>query len=63
LPAIGLLSKAAQQVHSLLSEEVDVSPEMASRIDELCGNGPEIFIRMQEPLHLWKAKVKNSGRG
>lgn len=47
-----------QQLHRVLAEESAISPEMAIRLGKFCGNGPEIWIRMQEAYDLWQAKKK-----
>src|SRR5947209_4530066 len=41
-----------------LEEESGVAAEMAIRIGKLCGNGPDLWIRMQEAHDLWRAKQK-----
>ena len=33
-----------------------VTPEMALRLGKFCGNGPDLWIRMQEAHDLWHAK-------
>lgn len=65
LPALDITStdaakhlKITQQLHRVLSEESGVSPEMALRLGKLCGNGPDLWIRMQEAFDLWHAKQK-----
>ena len=64
LPAIGLsISKVAgrlgitrQTLHRILSEESAVTPEMALRLGKFCGNGPDLWLRMQEAYDLWHAE-------
>jgi addiction module HigA family antidote len=66
LPALNItITEAAkhlkitrQQLHRVLSEESSVSPEMALRLGKLCGNGPDLWIRMQEAYDLWRARQK-----
>ncbi|TXM65519.1 HigA family addiction module antitoxin [Methylobacterium sp. WL120] len=63
LPALGItvtqlashLKVTRQQIHRVLSESSDVSPEMAHRLGKLCGNGPLLWSRMQEAYSLWQA--------
>lgn len=31
-----------------------MTPDMAIRLGRLLGNGPEIWLRMQQTLELWK---------
>ena len=66
LPAIGLpvsevakrLRVTRQQLHRLLAEKAGVSPEMALRLGRFCGNGPDLWMRMQEAHDLWVARKK-----
>jgi addiction module HigA family antidote len=50
-----------QQLHRVLAEDSGISPEMALRLGKFCGNGPDLWIRMQEAFDLWHAK-KRIGR-
>jgi addiction module HigA family antidote len=50
-----------QQLHRVLAEDSAISPEMALRLGKFCGNGPELWIRMQEAYDLWQAKKKLAG--
>lgn len=64
LPALGLsvtqaaetLGISRQMLHGILAERHAVTPEMAVRIGKLCGNGPGIWLRMQQAHDLWKAE-------
>ena len=47
-----------QQLHRVLAEDSAISPEMAVRLGKFCGNGPDLWIRMQEAYDLWQAKKK-----
>lgn len=40
-------------VSEVLHEKRAVSPDMAMRLGRLLGNGPEIWLRMQQTLDLW----------
>jgi addiction module HigA family antidote len=53
-----LLGVTRQQVHRILAEESAVSPDMAWRLGKLLGNGPDLWIRMQEAYDLWQARKK-----
>jgi antitoxin HigA-1 len=33
-----------------------ISPEMALRLGRFCGNGPGLWLRMQQSYDLWKAE-------
>ncbi|WP_158807951.1 HigA family addiction module antitoxin [Beijerinckia sp. L45] len=52
------LGVTRQQLHRVLAEESGISPEMALRLGKFCGNGPTIWIRMQETFDLWHAAKK-----
>jgi antitoxin HigA-1 len=64
LPALELsVSEAArrlhvsrQTLHDLLAERKGFTPEMALRIGKLAGNGPALWLRMQQDYDLWHAK-------
>ena len=55
LPALGLpkakiaeaLGVSRHTLYELLGERQPVTPQMAHRLGKLCGNGPEIWGRMQ----------------
>ncbi|GAB0114939.1 HigA family addiction module antitoxin [Acidisoma sp. C75] len=64
LPALDLSVSAAaemlhvsrQMLHRILAEESAVSPEMAVRLGKLCGDGPRIWLAMQQEHDLWQAE-------
>ena len=64
LPALGITVSAAaaqlgvtrQQLHRVLAETSAISPEMAVRIGKFCGNGPGVWLRMQNTFDLWRAE-------
>ncbi|MGH8580974.1 MAG: HigA family addiction module antitoxin [Gammaproteobacteria bacterium] len=66
LPALGLsVSEAArrlrvsrQTLHRLLAGTMTVSPEMALRLGKFCGNGPQVWLRMQSAHDLWHAEAR-----
>lgn len=41
-------------VSDLLHEKRNLTPDMAMRLSKLLGNGPEIWLRMQQTLDLWE---------
>jgi addiction module HigA family antidote len=63
LPAVGeAVASAAQKLgvtrqhlHQILAEKAPVSPAMAVRLGKFCGNGPELWLRMQQAYDLWHA--------
>jgi addiction module HigA family antidote len=64
LPALRLsVSEAARQLrvtrqtlHRILSGRSSVTPEMALRLGRFCGNGPDLWLRMQLAHDLWRAR-------
>ncbi len=40
-------------VSDVLNEKRTVTPDMAMRLGKALGNGPEIWLRMQQTLDLW----------
>jgi addiction module HigA family antidote len=64
LPALRLTVTAAAQnlgvsrqtLHAILAERSAVTPEMAVRLGKLCGDGPDIWLRMQMAHDLWQAR-------
>jgi addiction module HigA family antidote len=64
LPALDLgvteaakaLRVSRQTLHRLLAGTSAVTPAMALRIGKFCGNGPDIWLRMQEAHDLWHAE-------
>ncbi len=63
LPALGLsVSEAArrlgisrQQLHRVLACTHPITTEMALRIGKFAGNGPGLWLRMQQAYDLWHA--------
>ena len=61
LPALGLsVSEAArrmgvsrQQLHRILACTHPITTEMALRIGKFAGNGPGLWLRMQQAYDLW----------
>lgn len=64
LPALGIsvremaekLRISRQSLHAVMSERTGVTVEMALRLGKLCGNGPGLWLRMQQAHDLWKAE-------
>jgi addiction module HigA family antidote len=61
LPALGLTQKefadrlgvSRLTVSEVLLEKRSVTPDMAIRLGKLLGNGPEIWLRMQQTVDVW----------
>ena len=47
-----------QTLHRLLNESIGVSPEMELRLGKFCGNGPTLWLRMQQAVDLWRAEER-----
>lgn len=50
------LGISRQMLHGILAERHAVTPEMAARIGKLCGNGPGLWLRMQQAHDLWRVE-------
>ena len=69
LPALNLsIAEAARQLgvsrqslHKVVGGVVAVSPEMALRLGRWCGNGPGLWLRMQQAYDLWHAERAMAG--
>jgi addiction module HigA family antidote len=61
LPALGLTQKefadrlgvSRLTVSEILNERRGVTPDMAMRLGKSLGNGPEIWLRMQQAVDVW----------
>ncbi len=66
LPALRLsVSEAARQLrvtrqtlHRIMAGETSITPEMAVRLGKFCGNGPGLWLRMQQNYDIWHAERK-----
>ena len=64
LPSLGIsVSEAArrlgisrQQLHRILACTHPITPKMALRIGKFAGNGPGLWLRMQQNYDLWYAE-------
>jgi antitoxin HigA-1 len=64
LPALNMgVSQAAkelglsrQTLHRILAGTLGISTESALRIGKWCGNGPSLWLRMQQAYDLWRAE-------
>jgi antitoxin HigA-1 len=50
------LGISRQTLHDLLARRQSVTPAVAVRLGKLFGNGPEIWLRMQQAYDLWHAE-------
>jgi len=66
LPALGItISDAAralgvsrQTLHRIIAGTHGITPEMALRLGKFCGNGPGLWLRMQQRYDLWHAQKR-----
>ena len=64
LPALSLsVSEAARQLrvtrqtlHRIMAGETSITPAMAVRLGKFCGNGPGLWLRMQQNYDIWHAE-------
>jgi addiction module HigA family antidote len=69
LPELGLSVSAAarelgvsrQTLHAVMSGRSAVTAEMALRLGRFCGNGPGLWMRMQQAFDLWQAQSDLNG--
>ena len=50
------LGVSRQALHAILAERAAISPEMAIRLGKFCGNGPGLWLRLQQSHDLWHAE-------
>ena len=68
LPHLGMTQKdfadrlgvSRLTVSEVIHEKRPVTPDMAMRLGRLLGNGPEIWLRMQQTLDLWELEQHGS---
>ncbi|MFZ0887197.1 MAG: HigA family addiction module antitoxin [Candidatus Binataceae bacterium] len=64
LPALGVsVSEAARQLgvtrqtlYRIMAGKGPITPGMAARLGRFCGNGPGLWLRMQQAYDLWRAE-------
>lgn len=59
--AAGALNVTRQTLHRVLAGTTAVTPEMALRLGKFCGNGPGLWLRMQQAYDLWHAERRLAG--
>ena len=52
------LRVSRQTLHRILAGDVGVTPDMAVRLGKFCGNGPGLWLRMQQAYDLWHAEQR-----
>jgi len=69
LPALGLsvtevarqLGVSRQSLHRIMAGRQPVTVEMALRLGRFCGNGPALWLRLQQAYDLWQAEPRLRG--
>ena len=56
------LGVSRQTLHAIISGRSAVTAEMALRFGRFCGNGPGLWMRMQQTFDLWQARVDLEGK-
>ena len=56
--AAAALGISRQTLHRIVAEKAQITPDMAVRIGKFCGNGPELWLGMQQAVDLWDARQK-----
>jgi addiction module HigA family antidote len=51
-----LLGVSRQTLYDLLAEKQPVTPAMALRLGKLCGNGPDLWLSLQQRYDLVRAE-------
>jgi addiction module HigA family antidote len=52
------LRVSRQTLHRILAETNPVTPLMALRLGRFCGNGPDVWLRMQAAYDVWEASER-----
>jgi len=55
------LGVSRQTLHAIMSGRSAVTAEMALRFGKFCGNGPGLWMRMQQAFDLWDAQNRLNG--
>jgi addiction module HigA family antidote len=50
------LGVSRQLLHRILAAQAPITPEMALRLGKFCGNGPNLWLGMQQAYDLWHAE-------
>jgi addiction module HigA family antidote len=50
-----LLGVSRQQLHRVLTGRSAITPDLAARLGKLCGNGADLWLRLQATYDAWEA--------
>ena len=56
IEAARCLRVSRQTLHRIMAGTTCITPEMALRLGKYCGNGPGLWLRMQQAYDLWQAE-------
>ena len=56
--AAAALGISRHTLHRIVTEKAQITPDMAVRIGKFCGNGPELWLGMQQAVDLCDARQK-----
>ncbi len=56
------LGVSRQTLHAIISGRSAVTAEMALRFGQFCGNGPGLWLRMQQAFDLYQARTALAGQ-
>ena len=54
------LGVSRQTLHRIMAGSHGVTPDMALRLGKFCGNGPRLWLGMQQAHDLWRAERRLS---
>lgn len=54
------LGVSRQRLHRIMAGSHGITPEMALRLGKFCGNGPALWLGMQQAYDLWRAEQRLS---
>ncbi len=57
------LAITTQELNDLLAEKIPISAILAIRIGALCGNGPNLWLKMQSNFDSWDGHQKYGHNG
>jgi addiction module HigA family antidote len=53
-----LLGVSRATLHRVMAGESGITADMAVRLGKLCGNGPDLWIRMQAAYDVWESSKR-----
>lgn len=56
----GRLGVSRRTISEIIHERRPVTPDMAMRLGKFCGNGPRLWLNMQQALDLWELEQRKA---